>query len=887
MASIRQVVHGVRALFRPRDRDGDVRDEVDQYLEAARDAYLAEGMSRSEAMRAARRQVGNLTGLRETLRSSGWEHHVETLLRDLRYAARGLRTTPAFAIAAVITLAIGIGASTAVFSAVAPILVEPLPFPAPSRLVSLMDRNAVGDPSPPTLGSYQEVRDRARDFAMMAAADDWQPVLTGSGEPERVDGQRVTANFFSTLGVTPLLGRTFTPDEDRPGGPHLVVLSAGLWQRRFGGARDIIGRSIELGGNALYVVIGVLPPTYASLLAPQAEIWTAMQETATGDFSSRAWGHHYQIVARLAPGATVAGANRELLGIGRAAEAAWPRPRWADLSQGLSVTPLQRRVTAAVRPALYAIIGAVALLLLIASVNVTNLLLARGARRRRELAMRLALGAGRARLLRQLLTESVLLALSGGLLGLGVAQIGLVALLAAAPGDLPRADAIHLDLRAYLFALVLTALVGLAVGLVPALRALRADVTDGLRPGTSRATAGRDAVRGVLVIVEVALAFTLLVSGGLLYRSVRRLLSVPPGIDPAQVMTMQVILPSGEFNSDTARLLFLKRAVDAVAAVPGVNSAGLTSQLPLSGEVDGYGYEWQSIPATADGEDGSALRYAVSPGYFATMRIPLVRGRLIDRSDVAGTPEAIVINASLARRLFGDRDPIGERVRFGPEMGSGHGWDQVVGVVGDVKQYGLAVAAPDAFYVAQGQWDWVDNTVTLVVRTRGDPAALVPALKRAVWSANPTVPIQRIESMSAFVAASAGQRRFVLLAIEVFAATALVLAAVGLYGVIAGGVAERIREFGIRNALGAGPGSITASVVRRALLLTGAGTLIGVIGALLASRVLAGMLFGVGRADPVTYAAAIATLGVVAMFSAWVPARRAAAVDPTTALRAE
>ncbi|MGH7584437.1 MAG: FtsX-like permease family protein, partial [Gemmatimonadales bacterium] len=348
----------------------------------------------------------------------------------------------------------------------------------------------------------------------------------------------------------------------------------------------------------------------------------------------------------------------------------------------------------------------------------------------------------------------------------------------------------------------------------------------------------------------------------------------------------QVILPSGEFSSDTARLAFLREALGAVERVPGVVSAGFTSQLPLSGEVDGYGFEWASLPNTAGGEAGSALRYAVTPSYFAAMRIPLRRGRLLDASDRAGTGESIVINESLAKRLFGDRDPVGERVRFGPEMGGDH-WDVVVGVAGDVRQYGLAVPAPDAFYVAQPQWRWVDNAVTVVVRASTNPLALAPSLKRAIWSVNRGVPIQRVEPMREFVAASAGQRRFVLLAIEAFAITALLLAAIGLYGVISGGVNERIREIGIRSALGAEPGDMVRSVVRRALALTAIGGVIGLIGALLATRLLSSLLFGVSRADPLSYAIGLGALAAVAVIAAWGPARRAARVDPTVALRAE
>ncbi|MGH7584169.1 MAG: ABC transporter permease, partial [Gemmatimonadales bacterium] len=363
MSLVRQISRGLHALFRPAAADREIDDEIRHFAAETEAEHRAAGVTDADARRTAHREVGNVTAVRETIRDSGWEHGLETTLRDVRYTLRSLRRSPVFTITAIVTLAIGIGASTAVFSAVAPSLLEPLPFPHASRLVALMDRNATGDASPPTLGSYQEVRDRARSFDAVAAADGWQPALTDNGDPERLDGQRVTANFFATFGVTPMLGRTFTADDDRPGGPHVVVLSASLWNRRFGSDRGIIGRSIELGGNAPWLVIGVLSPTFASLLAPKAEIWSPMQERADADFSTRAWGHHYQIVARLAPGATIAGANRELLRIGKTPDAAWPRPRWADLAQGLQVTSLRDRVVGSARTPFYAIVGAVLLLL--------------------------------------------------------------------------------------------------------------------------------------------------------------------------------------------------------------------------------------------------------------------------------------------------------------------------------------------------------------------------------------------------------------------------------------------------------------------------------------------------------------------------------------------
>lgn len=888
MSLLRPLARGLRALFRPRQTDGDVADEVRDYLERATAAHLARGLSPQEARRAARLEVGDAGALREQVRASGWEHGIETTVLDVLHALRRLRASPTFAITAVATLAVGIGASTAVFSVASPILLEPLPFPHARRLVTVDDRSQDGVPDPATLGTYEELQARAHSFEALAAADPWRPSLTGTGHPERLDGERVTAGYFGVFGAAPAVGRGFTAADARPGAPEVAILSAGLAERRFGGARAVVGRTVEMDGDP-YLVVGVMPRGFTNVIATATNVWSPLREKVTADFSTREWGHHYQLVARLAPGATVASAAQETVAIGRAPVPGFPRPSWADLAQGMVVRPLLRSVTGYVRTSLFAIIGAVLLLLAIASVNVTNLLLARGAQRRPELAMRLALGASRRRLVRQLVTESLVLALLGGALGLGLAHLGVHALVSAGPPGLPRVQAIRLDAHVFVFALALTALVGVLVGLAPAMGVLRSDVTRGWDRASRRTTTGPGGARNALVVAEMALALVLLVSAGLLLRSVRQLMAVAPGFDPSHVLTMQVVEAGHEFASDTVRLQFLQQALDAVRGVPGVSDAAFTSQLPLSGDVDGYGYAWASRPEAKAGEDGSALRYAVTPSYFKTMGIPLVRGRLLDAGDRPGGPEAVVINESFARRLFGTADPLGERVRFGPETeaGSQRPWDVVVGVVGDVKQYSLAVPAPDAFYVANGQWDWVDNVETLVVRASGDLAALAPAVQRAVWSVSSDVPIVRVETMGAFVSASAGQRRFALLAIGLFALAAVLLASVGLYGVIAGSVTERTREIGIRTALGAAPGDVVRRVVGQALSLTALGAVIGLGGAYAASRLLAAMLFGVSRLDPATYLGVLVLLAAVAQVAAWAPARRAARVDPTISLRAE
>lgn len=884
MSIWRQLTHGLRALTHRADADRDTTDEIRDYVDRAAAAHVARGLAPDAARRAAQLEIGNTTVVREQVRTSGWEHAIETTWGDVRYALRRLAGAPIFTITAVATLALGIGASTAVFSAVNPILLEPLPFPHADRLVTIDDRNAAGVPMPVTLGTYDELHARSRAFDELAAADQWQPTLAGDGTPERLSGQRITANYFSVFGAAPVVGRGFTTAEDQPGGPRVAVVSDALVARRFGGQRSIVGHTIQLDGDP-YVIIGVMPSGFANVIAPTAEVWTPMQERSSGDLAARAWGHHYAMVGRLAAGTTIERASQEILDIGRAPTPSFARPPWANLTRGLLVRSLQDSVASRVKPALYAIVGAVLLLLAIAAVNITNLLLARGARRQSEFAVRVALGAGGGRLVRQLLTESVVLAACGGVLGVVVASVGVRALVAASPANLPRVDAIRVDSHVFIFALALTTIVGLIVGFVPALGAARAELTAGLQSGSRRATGGQTTGRNTLVVAEVALAIVLLVSAGLLFQSMRRLFSIAPGFDPSHVVTMQVVEAGHDIGGDTARLQFFEQAEAAVRHVPGVTQAAFTSSVPLSGDIDGYGY---ALPSTGRQQQtaGSALRVAVTPGYFATMRILLRRGRLLDATDRPGAPRSVLINESMARALFKGANPIGQRIQFGPDLGSDR-WEYVVGVVSDVKAYGLGAETPDAFYVAEGQWRWVDNVQSLVVRTTGDAAALVPAIKQAVWSVNSNHAIQRVATMDSYVAASAGQRRFALIAIEAFAGAALLLAAIGLYGVISGRVSERIREIGIRAALGATPAEIVRGVVGRGLALTAAGAALGLIGAFAASRLLESMLFRVSRIDPLTDVGVVLLLTAVALLASWAPARRAAGVDPTIALRAE
>jgi predicted permease len=659
----------------------------------------------------------------------------------------------------------------------------------------------------------------------------------------------------------------------------VTILSDALWRRRFGGDSAIIGKRITLDDD-LYTVIGVMPKGFENVLAPSAEIWAPLQYDAGNitNYESQEWGHHLHMVGRLRPGVTAEQARGELHAIALAKTPDFPRPPWAALKYGLIVNSLQPEITRGVKPLLLAVLGAVMLVLLIASVNVTNLLLARGAQRSGEFSMRAALGAGRPRLIRQLLTESILLATLGGALGMVVAELGVDALVALSPAGLPRVGAIAVNGSVFAFAFGISALVGMAVGLVPALHASRVDLAAGVQQASRRTAGGRQFTRRALVVSEVAFAIVLLVGAGLLFRSLARLVAVAPGFDAAHLLTMQVQYNGHRYDADAARHRFIGRALEAVRQVPGV-AAAFTSLLPFSGEQNGvYGAQFE------DGRAYDVFRYVATPDYCRTMGIALRRGRLLDEHDTAAAPPAVLISESLARSQFPGQDPIGRRVHVGPMNGP---WYTVVGVVHDVKQGSLADSEAHAVYMTPAQSWFADDAMWLVVRARDDVTALAPAVKNAIWSVDKDQPIVRAATMDTLVAASESQRRFAMIVFEAFALVALLLAATGIYGVLSGHVTERMREIGVRSALGASRADILAMVVRQGMTLTALGVAIGLCGAAAASRALVTLLFGVSRLDPATYIGVIALLAGVSAIACGVPAWRAARVDPAITLRAE
>lgn len=811
---------------------------------------------------------------------------MDAWIGDIRFAWRRLLNDSSSAVVAILSVGLGVGASAALFGAVDRVLLSPLPYPDADRVIEIEDRASDGGPLAVAYGSYVEIAQRNRSFATLAVADGWRPALVGTGEPERLDGDLVTPDYFRVLGIVPAQGRNFEAADDVIGAPQVAIVSANLAVRRFGSADAVLGRSISLDGE-LYTVIGVMPVGFENTLRPETEIWAPRRFRAQAPFQSGEWGHHMRMLGRLRDGVALDDARRDLNAIASTPTAGFPRAPSAMLERGLSLESLQATVTREVRPALLAIFGAVLLLLAIACANVTNILLARALARRGELALRAALGAEQRRIVQQLFAESALVAGLGGLLGVVIAALGTRALVALAPADLPRAAAIGFDVRVLGFALAATAVVAFIVGIVPALRAREISAHGGLATGARVTPPGLLVLRRSLVVAQVALATVLLASAGLLLRSVVQLLDSPMGFEPSGVATMRIVASGAGRRSNEELQALYERALDAARAVSGVEAAALTSQLPLSGDNDVYGVRFASLEGPDPAGAGGAFRYIVTPGWFETMGISLKRGRLLGLEDRSDTAPAVLISESFAARRFGMRDPIGERVRIGPDFARPDAaWRTVVGVVGDVKQSSLASNAVDAFYVPLGQWGWVDEEQSLVVRTTAAPATVVDAVKRAVWSVDPALPIERVTTMSDLVAASEVQRSFALTVFAVFGIAALLLAGAGVYGVIEGRVTERRRELGLRSALGATPSKLAVLVVLQGCALTVVGIAVGVLAAAGATRSMAALLFGIEPFDPLTYASVAALLLAVTFVACYAPAARAARVDPAITLRA-
>jgi putative ABC transport system permease protein len=876
-------------LFRSRRADADFAAELESSVAMHTDDLIRTGLTPAEARRQALIHLGGAEQARQAHRERATLPGLESMLQDAHFSLRMMAHNPGFTAVAVVTLAIGIGATSAIFSVVKPILIDPLPYPHASRLMLLWEMQKNSVPIPVSFGTFRGLSTQTSSVESLAVSKPWQPAIlpaTQTERPERLDGQRVSADYFRTLGTSPILGRDFVPFDDSFRGPNVAILSDRLWRRRFAADTAILGREVRLDGN-LYTVIGVMPGTFENVLAPSAELWAPLQYNPSLPSDGREWGHHLRLVARLQSGVTVQRAQSELTSILHTFAPAYAKgyDSAGGVPDAIAVHPLQGELTQGVRPALLAVLGAVLLLLVIACVNVANLLLARAAQRRAEFAMRSALGAARSRLVRQLLTETLLLSMLGAALGVVVAEAGVRILLVFSPPGLPRLNAIHIDGTVFLFALILTTLVGTAVGFFVTVHATRRDLNTGMRQTSWQISGVHQGIRRALVVAEVSLSVVLLVSAGLLLRSMQRLLAVDPGFDASHLLTMQVQESDYRYDSDAAGLQFRQQALDRVRQLPGVVSAGFTSQLPLSGDQDVYGIQFEK---DNNPRGDSAFRYAVTPGYIETMHIPLLRGRLLNDRDTAGAQVAVLITASLADRKFGGIDPVGQRVRVGPDVGRyDRPWATIVGVVGNVRQQSLAIGHADAFYISTAQWAWGDDVHSIVVRASGPVAPLATPVRESIWSVDRDLPIVRVASFSSLLDTSESQRHFVLVLFGAFALVALALASIGVYGVLSGSVVERTREMGVRAALGATRADLLALIMRQGMVTTSLGLAIGIFGALAAARALASMLFAISCFDGFTYLSAVALLLLVSGIASFIPALRAASTDTMKALRSE
>lgn len=818
---------------------------------------------------------------------------MNNLWQDLRYGVRTLYRNPRFAAVAILALALGIGANTAIFSVVYGVLLRALPYEDSDELVVILRQSmrdgGYGGPVAPA--NFYDWREQAQSFEQMTAAEVWGPVLTEQDVPEKLGGLRASANLFAMLGVEPLLGRSFRPEDERPENERVVVLGYGLWQRRFGGRDDILGQALRLDGE-VYTVVGVMPQGFGfpTFWAQEAELWSPL--VFTPERAQSRGGNSLRIFGRLKPGATLAQAQAEMSAICERLAEQYPV---VNADHGAIVEFLHDKTVAEVRPTLVVLAGAVGFLLLIACVNVANLLLARATTREREVAVRTALGAGRGDVIRQLLAENMVLAIAAGVLGVLFAAWGLSTILAAIPEtmsvSMPRREAIQLDGTVLGFAFLLSLGTAALFGLTPALRSSRFDLVEALKEGGRGTRGGGGKLRNALVVGEIALSLMLLAGAGLLIRSFVRLQAIDPGFQPGNVISMVVPVTGSQFGSPQRKGPFYERLVENVRAVPGVRSAAVINHIPLEGDIWGRSItiEGREAPVPED-VPGAAYRVA-GPGYLPTIGATLLRGRDFAVTDSHNAPPVIIINETLARVHFPNEDPIGKRIKPG-RPDSTEPWRTIVGVVQDVQQRQWAQVNSEIYLPFAQDEDFYGNvsppfSMTLVARTANDPAAMAQALQQQVLALDPNIPVSNVVTLEQAVSNALWQPRFSMFLLGVFAIIALVLAAVGVYGVMSYAVTQRTSEIGIRVAMGARRRDVLWLVVRHGMLLAAAGTVLGLAGASALSRVMESMLYQVSATDSFTLAAASIALLLVALAACLAPAFRASRIDPIVALRYE
>src|ERR1700722_4136691 len=884
MRLLHTIAAGLQSLFRRKKTERELDEELGAFLELAAEEKMKSGMSRKEALRQVRLERGNLEVSKELVRSGGWESFVETCWQDLLYAARTLRKSPSFTFVAVLTLALGIGANTAIFSVVYGMLLQPLPYRDSAGLILLNETTPRVGTVSVSYPNFLDWRAETSQFSQMAAVSSVGFNLAGVNQPEVIRGQAVSPNFLSLLGVKPLLGRDFDPSEEKAGASPVLLLSYSLWQSHFGADPSALGRTIMLDGRG-YTIIGVLPPNFrwpgkTDVLEPIG-VWAAQNHEGVTQRGSRG---DMVVLGRLASQATFAQARSEMEGIASRLAKEYPG---ANDQFGVVLKPIRDAFVSEMRPAILALFGAVIFVLLIACANVANLLLVRGSGRTREIALRLALGATRRRIVQQMLMESFLLALLGGGIGLFLAFAGIRGITDMIGADRLSGATVEIKGGVLLFAAGIVAIATFVFGLVPALRSTKTNVLANLREGSAGAGSGasQNRLRAVFVVAELALSLILLTGAGLMMKSLHLLLSVSPGFQPDRVLRMEMDLRSAQYDKDPAIRNFWKRVLDQVSTLPGVQSASVGTNAPMTDSHGRTDITVEGMPLPKPGSFPHPDVHVISPDYLATLGIPLLSGRNFTPADIENSQQVGIINAKLAKEYFPNGDAVGKRFMFGRPSTDAANWFEIVGVVGDTKLYGLTNPARLETYRPFLQAP--RSEMDLLVKSSVDPAAMTSAIRAAIASIDKDQPIFAISTMNQLVSDSVSTRTFTLILLGLFSGLALVLAAIGIYGVISYSVAQRIRDIGIRIALGASRRDVLHDVLGLGLRLTIFGLIFGLIGAFAVTRVLSSLLYGVHATDAVTFIAVSLVLTVVALLASYLPARRAMRIDPIVALRYE
>jgi putative ABC transport system permease protein len=875
-------------------RENEIVEELSQHLEDQYEQTISRGANEAEACEAALVELAGSDLLARELDrverrsmspiipdAEGKSNLLSDLGQDLRYGLRMLAKNPAFTIIAVFALALGIGANSAIFSVVNKVLLEPLPFKNPNQLVMVWENAThLGFPkNTPPPANFIDWRKQSTVFDGMAAFTERSFNLTGVGEPERLDGRRVSANLFDLLGVKPILGRTFVPQEDQPG-TKVVILNESLWKRRFGGDQTVIGRALSLNGES-YTVIGVVP---SSVRLPafgnwRDQVWVPL--AFSSEEAAERGNHFLEVIARMKPGVTLQKAQAEMETI--AARLAQEYPRY-NTRIGAVVNPLHEEIVGNMKPALLMLLGAVAFVLLIACANVANLLLARAAVRQKEIALRLALGANRARLTKQLLVESVMLSLIGGFVGLILAYAGLHVLRRFIPQDVAQTDAIAIDAKVLVFTVVVALVTGLIFGLAPASQASHFNLNDTLKEGGRDSGAGARGkrLRSSLVIAEVAVSFLLLIGAGLLINSFMHLRNIDPGFRADHLLALNIDLSEVKYPDNARRTAFFDEVVRRVQALPGVKSVAVAGNLPFTYNGDSMGIAVEGVPDPPPDQWPDVIYRTVGPGYFGTMGISLVNGRDFGDQDTIDSTMTVVVSEKTAKHYWPNADPIGKRLKAGSTTSEGP-WRTVIGVVKDVRQNDFIAEPKMQLYLDYRQMKGLMPNA-LVVRTAVDPLSLATSVRNAIWAVDKDQPVSNINSMEHIVAGAVARQRFSMLLLAVFAGLALVLAAVGIYGVMSYSVAQRTHEIGIRMALGAQRSDVVKLAIGQGFKLVITGVAIGLVAAFILTRVMSSLLFGVSATDPMTFAAISVVFMSVAILASYIPALRATKVDPMIAL---